>query len=260
MSWIDELINDYYRFLKQKTLITENQLNDWVEISTPFTDVFNDTIDIYAKKLKDRITLSDDGKTLKNLELSGIEISRSQNRKEILDKILLNYGIQLNNQELVVEATDSTFPQKKLNLMSAISEVNDLYVIAKHSVASLFREDVKSYLDQNELVYTPYFISKGSTGLEFTFDFQIAYKKTELLIKAFNSVNKLNLPHFLFTWDDVKQVRERQSEKKVIGVAIINNQERDIKGEYLEALNNKGAEFILWSDRNKQDNIQKLRA
>jgi hypothetical protein len=260
MSWIDQLINDYYRFLKQKTIVTENQINDWIQISTPFTDVFNDAIDIYAKKIKDKITLSDDGKTLKNLELSGIEISRSQNRKDILDRILLNYGILLNNQELVVEANESNFPQKKLNLMSAISEVNDLYIIAKHTVASLFREDVKSYLDENELVYTPYFISKGSTGLEFTFDFQIAYKKTELLIKAFNSVNKLNLPHFLFTWDDVKQVRERQSEKKVIGLAIINNQDREVKAEYLEALSNRGAEFILWSDRNKTNNILKLRA
>ena len=95
MSWIDQLINDYYRFLKQKTVITEAQLSDWVEISTPFTDVFNDTIDIYVKKQNEKIILSDDGKTIRNLELSGIEISRSQNRKDILDKILLNYGITL---------------------------------------------------------------------------------------------------------------------------------------------------------------------
>lgn len=260
MNWIDQLLSDYYRFLKQKTIITEIPSSDWIEISTPFTDVFNDTIDIYAKKQNGKIILSDDGRTLKNLELSGVEISRSANRKEMLERILLNYGINLdNNKEFIAEATENTFPQKKLNLLSAISEANDLYVIAKHTVASLFREDVKTYLDERELVYTPYFISKGSTGLEFTFDFQIAYKQTELLIKAFNSVNKLNLPHFLFTWDDVKQVRERQTEKKVIGLAVINNEEREVKGEYLEALQNKGAEFILWSDRNKPVNVKKLK-
>lgn len=260
MNWIDQLLSDYYRFLKQKTIITEIPSSDWIEISTPFTDVFNDTIDIYAKKQNGKIILSDDGQTLKNLELSGVEISRSANRKEMLERILLNYGINLdNNKEFIAEATENTFPQKKLNLLSAISEANDLYVIAKHTVASLFREDVKTYLDERELVYTPYFISKGSTGLEFTFDFQIAYKQTELLIKAFNSVNKLNLPHFLFTWDDVKQVRERQTEKKVIGLAVINNEEREVKGEYLEALQNKGAEFILWSDRNKPVNVKKLK-
>ncbi len=79
------------------------------------------------------------------------------------------------------------------------------------------------------------------------------------MIKAFNSVNKLNLPHFLFTWDDVKQVRERQSEKKVIGLAVINNEEREVKDEYLEALQSKGAEYILWTERNKPDSVIKLK-
>jgi hypothetical protein len=178
----------------------------------------------------------------------------------MLDKILINYGVKIVDKELLTDATENNFPQRKLNLLSAISEANDLYVLAKHTVASVFKEDVKQYLDEQELVYTPYFISKGSTGLEFTFDFQIAYKKTELLIKAFNSVNKLNLPHFLFTWDDVRQVRERQTEKKVIGLAVINNQEQEIKGDYIDALINKGAEYILWTDRNKPENIRKLKA
>lgn len=258
MNWIDPLLDEYYRFLKQKTLTKESPLSEWIEISTPFTDVFNDTIDIYAKRQNGKIILSDDGKTFRNLELSGVEISRSANRKTIMDKILLSYGVHLENRELIIEATETTFPQKKLNLLSAISEANDLYVVAKHTVSSLFREDVKAYLDEQEVVYTPYFISKGSTGLEFAFDFQIAYKQSEILIKAFNSVNKLNLPHFLFTWDDVKQVRERQSEKKVIGLAFINDIDKDIKGEYLEALQSKGSEYILWSDRNNPDAAKKI--
>lgn len=260
MTWIDRLIDDYYHFLRQKTVITELPSSGWTEISTPFTDVFNDTIEIYAKKSNGNIILSDDGQTLKNLELSGVEISRSQNRKEMLERILLNYGVRLEGKELIAEATESNFPQKKLNLLAAISEANDLYVLSKHTVAGLFLEDVKAYLDEQGLVYTPYFLSKGSTGLEFTFDFQIAYRQTELLIKAFNSINKLNLPHFLFTWDDVKQVREKQTEKKVIGLAVINNEDREVKNEYLEALQNKDAEFILWTERNRPENIKKLKA
>lgn len=113
MSWIDQLINDYYRFLRQKTVITELPSSEWIEISTPFTDVFNDTIEIYAKKGNGKIILSDDGRTLKNLELSGVEISRSHNRKEMFERILLNYGVRLENKELIAEATEITFPQKK---------------------------------------------------------------------------------------------------------------------------------------------------
>jgi hypothetical protein len=260
MNWIDKLVDDYYYFLKQKTIVSEIPSSEWIQISTPFTDVFNDAIEIYAKKQNGKIILSDDGNTIRNLELNGIEISRSANRKSLLEKILINYGVILENKELIVEANELNFPQKKLNLLSAISEANDLYLTAKHTVTSLFKEDVKKFLDEIDIVYTPYFISKGSTGLEFTFDFQIAYKQTEILIKAFNTINKLNLPHFLFTWEDVKQIREKQTEKKVFGLAILNNVEREIKEEYIDALLSKGAEYILWTERYKPENIKKLTA
>lgn len=260
MNWIDNYLDEFYKFLKEKTIVKELPSSEWVEISTPFTDVFNDSIEIYVKRSNGKVVLSDDGKTMKNLELSGIEISRSEKRKEILDKILMNYGVRIENNEFITEATEKNFAQKKLNIISAISESNDLYILSKHTVSSIFREDVKQYLDDNEIIYTPHFISKGSTGLEFTFDFQIAYKKSEILIKAFNRINKMNLPHFLFTWEDVKQVRERQTEKNVVGLAIINNEEHDVKDELLEALENKNAETILWTERNKPENISKLSA
>lgn len=259
MTWINTLMDDYYSFLKEKTLVTTNNSSDWVEISTPFVGLFNDTVDIYAKKEGNKIVLSDDGNTLRDLELSGLEITRSPKRKEILDRILINYGVRINNDELTTEATERDFPQKKLNLISAISETADMYYLAKHTVASVFREDVKAYLDEQELIYTPYFISKGSTGLEFTFDFQIAYKNTEIVIKSFNSVNKMNLPHFLFTWDDIKKVREQQTQKEIIGLAVINDIEREVSDEYLSALDNKGAQYILWSKRHSPENINKIK-
>jgi len=259
MNWINTLMDDYYSFLKEKTLVSTSNSSDWVEISTPFVGLFNDTVDIYAKKEGNRIILSDDGNTLRDLELSGLEISRSPKRKEILDRILINYGVRINNEELITEATERDFPQKKLNLISAISETADMYYLAKHTVASVFREDVKSYLDEQELIYTPYFISKGSTGLEFTFDFQIAYRNTEIVIKSFNSVNKMNLPHFLFTWDDIKKVREQQTQKDIIGLAVINDIDREVSDEYLSALDSKGAQYILWSQRHTPENIKKIK-
>lgn len=253
-------MNDYYAFLKEKTLVTASTSSDWVEISTPFVGLFNDTVDIYAKKEGNKIILSDDGNTLRDLELSGLEISRSPKRKEILDRILITYGVRISNDELTTEATERDFPQKKLNLIAAISETADMYYLARHTVSSVFREDVKAYLDEQELIYTPYFISKGSTGLEFTFDFQIAYRNTEIVIKSFNSINKMNLPHFLFTWEDIKKVREQQTQKELIGLAVINDVDREVSEEYLSALDSKGAQHILWSQRHNPDNIRKLKA
>ena len=134
-----------------------------------------------------------------------------------------------------------------------------MYMLANHTVASVFKDDVQNYLDEQQIIYTPQFISKGSTGLEFTFDFQIAYRDKEIVIKSFNTINKLNLPNFLFTWDDIKNVRERVTHKKIIGLAIINNAEKEVPDEYLEALQSKNADFVLWSDRHIPDNVSKLK-
>lgn len=259
-NWLNELIDKYYDFLKGRTAVITETGTNWAVISTPFIGLFNDTLEVYAKRDNGKILLSDDGITIKNLDLIGSPISRSPKRKDLLDKILLNYGIQYQDNEFITEATEQNFAQKKHNLVSAISEINDMYMLAKHTVASIFKDDVRDYLDEQQIIYTPEFISKGSTGLEFTFDFQIAYKDKEIVIKSFNSMNKLNLPNFLFTWEDIKSVRERITNKQVIGLAIINDEEKEIQVEYLEALKSKNADFILWTARHTPENVHKIAA
>lgn len=259
MNWINPLIDEYHRWLKSKTIITPDAQSGWASISTPFIGAFNDALEIYARKNNDKIVLSDNGETLGNLELLGVKFLKGE-RKEIVDRILINYGIRLWNDELTVETSEREFPQKKHNFISAMIELNDLYMTAKHRVASIFKEDVRSFLDEREIIFTPDFISKGSTGLEFTFDFQIAHRDQEIVLKSFNSLNKLNLPGFLFTWQDIKPVREKSTRKEVKAIAVINDVDKEIKDEFIEALVSKNADYILWSKRSDPDNLKKIAA
>jgi len=259
MNWIDNSIKEYYNWLREKTIVTQDERTGWSVISTPFLGLFNDSIEIYAKLENGKLILSDDGMTLANLELAGAPVLRSPKRKEWLEMIFLNYGITLNeNNELQVIGTEKDFNQKKHNLICAISEVSDMAMMAKHTVSSLFKEDVKAYLDEQNIIYTPQFIAKGSTGIEFTFDFQIAGRKKELVIKSFNSLNKINVPNFLFGWEDIKTAREKVSGKELNGLAIVNNVDKEIKQEYLDALESKGAGYILWGQRHQPEMLEKL--
>jgi hypothetical protein len=260
MNLFEKLESDYYLWLKHSTDLVVDEETGWTQISTPFSDLFNDPIEIYAKSKNGKIMLSDDGMTSRNLLLSGVSISRSKKRKEILEKVLLNYGVKYLNDELLIEATVNDFPQKKHNLLSSIIEVNDMYMLAEHTIASVFKEDVKNYLEENSIIYTPQFIAKGATGLEFTFDFLIAYRRKEIVLKTFNRLNAYNLTHFLFTWADIKEAREKISGKAVSGLAIINNKDRNIKPELLEAISAKKADFMLWSERNLDEGKKKLTA
>jgi hypothetical protein len=260
MSWINEHIADYYKWLKDRTVILSDENTGWALVNTPFVGLFNDHIELYAKKDHDLITLTDNGETFHNLDLSGVSIKRSAPRRDLVDTILLNYGVRAKGDELFVECNAGNFAQKKHNLLTAVLELNDLYVLSEPNVAYIFKEDVRQYLDEMNVIYTADFISKGTTGLEFTFDFQISKRDEEIVIKSFNSFNKTNLPVFLFSWEDIKPVRERASKKTVRAVAIVNDENKDVKSEFIDALNAKKAGSILWSQRYTDESRQKIAA
>jgi hypothetical protein len=258
LNWVNTSVDNYYNWLREKTFIQKDLTTDWYLINTPFIGAFNDTIEIYAQKNGSQLKLSDNGETISNLEIQGLQIQGSKRRKSLLDSILINYGVKIDNDELVIETNIDKFSQSKHNFLSAIIEINDLYVLSNHNVASIFKEDVRNYLDSHNIIFTPDFISKGSTGLEFNFDFQIAQRDKEIVIKSFNTINKSNLPTFLFSWDDIKPVREKITKKNVTAIAIINDIDKEVKSEFLEALKSKNANFILWSEKDSAENKKLL--
>ena len=257
-SWINHSITEYYNWLRDKTQVLKNEESCWFTITTPFLGLFNDYIEIYVKLNDGRLLLSDDGQTLSNLELEGASILRSNKRKEWFEMILLNYGVTLKNNELQTEGTEQDFHQKKHNLICAISEISDMAMLSKHTVSSLFKEDVKNFFDEQDRIYTPQFIAKGSSGIEFTFDFQIAGREKELVIKSFNMLNKLLVTSFLFGLDDIKSSREKISGKQLKSVAIINDVEKELRQDYIGAIEGKGTEVVMWSQRHQPNMIEKL--
>lgn len=259
MTWIDKAIDEYCKFIKSG-IKAEPLNNGWYVITTPFLGMFNDYIQVYCRNDNNTVTIFDGGDTLDNLELAGVNISRSKTKHHILDQILQNYNVTLTEKnELLVKTDIKGFAQAKQNLLSAIMEASDLSMLAKHNVAPVFAEDVANYLQEQQIIYTPAFIAKGRSGLEFTFSFQVAGIKSELLINTFNIINKVNLATFLFNWKDIQEERQRKAKKNVSGLAIINDLDKEVKSQYLNALKAKGTDFILYSERYHPENIEKLK-
>lgn len=261
MSWIDNSVRAYYDWLREKTVIQKDEMTGWSLITTPFTGLFNDSINIYVKELEPGIVrFSDDGETLQNLDYSGVNIRRSPKRKELFDRIRLNYGIEIEDDEIYIDSRMEEFAQSKHNFISAIMEISDLNVLANHTVAGMFTEDVRSFLKEQEVISTPHFIIEGSTKLNFTFDFLIATFDKEIVLRTFNSLNNNNVPNFLFSWEDVKVARETLSGKELKGLVFVNDDIAKPKTEFLDAIKSKGADYILWSDRHSPENLLKIRA
>ena len=258
MSWIDDAIKNYYQWLKERTSYLSDDGTGWSVISTPFIGLFNDSIDIYVKKDGDSILLSDDGETMRSLADIGISVSRSSKRRDWVDAVARTYGIQLDGEELKSSTTIQRFPQAKHKMLSAILAISDLEITSNRNIVSMFQEEVKSFLDEAGLIYTVGFNATGSSGLESTFDFQIAGKTKETVIKSFGSLGMNNLPSFLFGWSDIKETREAISQKSLLAIAIVDDREKKPKEEFVAALKKKNTFYLPWSERCSKDNLDFL--
>lgn len=65
MNWIDDRIKEYYAWMMDNTFVRQDESTRWYTIDMPFQGLFNDNIEIYARKVEDNIELSDDGATSK---------------------------------------------------------------------------------------------------------------------------------------------------------------------------------------------------
>lgn len=248
MSWIDERISEYYAWLRDNTVIRQDGGTEWYAVSTPFVGQFNDHIEIFVKREDGRILLSDDGETLANLEMVGVNFSKSAWRKEMLRKALRNYGVALDgDNELTVTATDDSFASRKHDLLSAIMRVSDFDVLAKDNVVSVFTEDVQRYLDELGVIYTPTFILRGKSGLDSTFDFQIAGKKSELVVRSFPSLKQNSVGNFVFSLHDVKRKREEDTGKEFRSMALVDDTVSEPPRKFVDALKAYGTEVVMWS-------------
>ena len=241
---IQKLIGDYQIWLRDKTAL--RQVNDSIEITTPYLDRHNDYIQIYAQNKQGEYLLTDDGWSLEDLALSGCNID-SPKRQALLRMTLNGFGIRLNNGKLEVITSPDNFSVKKHNLIQAIMAVNDLFFLAAPVVTSLFYEDVTSWLDLSDIRYTPKVTFTGKTGYDHHFDFVIPKSKKypERIIKAINHPTKEAAQALVFSWFDTKDVRPANS----MAYAFLNDSEYGVSSSVTSAILSYDVHPILWSKR-----------
>lgn len=242
----NDLIEAYMEWFKKR--IRVDSINGICEITTPFVDRHNDQIQIYVKKADKKLILTDDGYILKDLQLQGFE-TRSEKRQMILNTILRGFGTQLDGNEIIIEANQDNFPEKKHNLIQTMLAINDMFVMSQPMVASVFREDVESYFRKNKIRYTPDVKFTGKSGFTEYFDFAIpqSNKNPERIIRAINNPDRQSITMFIFAWLDVRETRP----KKSTAFGVLNDRERDISTEAISALSGYGIKYVLWSERKK---------
>ena len=246
---IQKLINDYAMWLKQE--ITFEKVGEYYEITTPYLDGANDYLQIYVRQIGDNICFTDDSATIRNLKMSGFQFTST--RKNHLKRILNQYGVKLNGDELVCEAPVTSFAQRKHLFIQAILRVDDMFTITKSKVSSLFLDDIQDFFAERDIYYSDNVQFTGISGFSHNYDFLLQRSKTkpERLCQAVNNPNKSSMGNILFAWNDTMPARRNDSQL----IVILNDRNTVVKGIENAFLNYK-AKVVRWSERNKDANLE----
>ena len=238
------MLDQYLRWLKDKTAL--RQVKDWIEITTPYLDRHNDYLQIYVKRENSGFVLTDDGYTVEDLKRSGCELE-TKKRKDLLTLTLNGFGVRLEGDALIVHASSDNFALRKHNLVQAMLGVNDLFYLAVPMVASLFLEDVTSWLDLHDIRYTPKVKFTGKSGYDHLFDFVIpaSKKQPERILQTINRPSRDTAQAVAFSWIDTKEVRPANSR----AYAFLNDSEHSPHASVLDALRNYNVNPVSWSKR-----------
>ncbi len=245
---IGRLVDAYRSWLKDRTTVRSVH-SDWVEITTPFLDRHNDYLQIYAKSEAGGYQLSDDGNTLRDLELSGCSLDTPK-RRSILLTTLNGFGVEERNGVLRTAATAANFSFRKHALLQAVLAINDMFYLSTSIVRSLFKEDVEVWLESKEIRFVPNIQFTGKSGYQHYFDFAIprSRRAPERIIRAITNPNRDAALNFISSWTDTVDQRPEDA----LAVAILNDNERSITGSVLDALRQYDILPVKWSEREAQ--------
>ena len=243
---IQALIDNYYAWLKDKTVLHE--INQWVEITTPYLDRHNDYLQIYAKESNGGFILTDDGYTIEDLAHSGCNLD-SPKRQDLLKMTLNGFGVDQNGCALEIPASADNFAMRKHNLLQAMLAVNDMFYMAAPTVANIFFEDVVAWLDLHDIRHTPKVKFTGRTGYDHLFHFVIpkSREQPERILQTVNRPSRSTAQAVVLSWIDTKEARESES----LMYALLNDGDRKIEQTVMTALRSYDVRPVVWSERDE---------
>jgi hypothetical protein len=114
-------------------------------------------------------------------------------------------------------------------------------------VESLFFEDVITWLDANDIRYTPGVKFTGISGYDHLFNFVIpkSRKEPERIVQAINRPTRETALTFINAWTDTRQTRPPESK----AYAMLNDMEQPVPGSVADALRNYRIRAVAWADR-----------
>lgn len=243
----ENLLKGYWDWLRANT--STRREDGLVEIVTPFLDRHNDCLPVYVRREGEGFVLTDLGRTVEDLELSGFPLTGAV-RQELFQAALDRFGVRANGKALEVHATPANFGEQKHFLLQAMIAVNDLYNLAyksqssRPSAADTFQGNVGGWLDESRIPYSADVQLAGKSGFSHHFDFVVPHSgnRPERVVEAVSHPSRTSVSSLVFAWLDTKD--ERPTE--VSAFALLNDTNGQLPEHVEDALASYGIRPIPW--------------
>lgn len=251
MELIEQKMNGYFKWMKENYRYKE--LEGSTEITTPFINPLNDYIRIYLEVLPNHeIKLSDDGLTMNELVLAGIDV-QTKARKRLIQNVLNQFNLVLDREEIVTFVKNDSFTQSKHNLVQGILKLYDLTLTTKSNVSRLFYEEVFDFLYNEEIIGSAKVSVSGESGIKYFIDFILPETKSkpEKLINFANHLDFNKVTTDAFMYRDVKDNRPSRSGLAPQMFIVANDFENPITTKARQAAEHENLSILNWSDKDK---------
>ncbi|EQD29084.1 prophage protein, partial [mine drainage metagenome] len=181
---------------------------------------------------------------LSGLELISIETSRGKKR-ELVETILRQNGADIDDHEIMTITTYEHFPIAKNNIIRAILAINDLYYLSPRTVSTVFKEQVETFLQENNVRYSTGFGLIGRSGLYQPFHFLIQTIHREIIVQAIGRPIRQWISLFMLSWNDVSSLRKQET----VAFGILNDEGITVEETLVTALKSYEIRPYLWSER-----------
>ena len=124
-----------------------------------------------------------------------------------------------------------------------------MFFLSRSQVINVFFEDVQLFFDTNYIPYVSNAQFHGSSGLSHNFEFTLpaTRKSPERFVRTLNDVSRDKIDSILFSWGDIKELRKPGAKLYV----IMNNSERTVRQELINAVTIYGGTPLLWTEKEK---------
>lgn len=250
---VKSLSDTYFNWIKKKIKFTDHET--FVEVQTPYVDMFHDYISLVVEKTQNGYIISDDGYALDELDSLGIDLNRSKKRKEYFNQTLQNFGVSLNDKnELSINFQNlGDFPKSQNRLTQCMIQVCDMLNTSRKNTNDLFVEDVVNYLLDENLAINTNASYLGVSGHDMNFEVLIGRTKrtNAKAIKLINNPVGNSYIAPLFAINDVKPLNE-----SLDFYILANDLEKEISPNFRSAVSNYKIPLLEWS--NKENWVSEL--